>query len=320
MRCWADSIQPSAVALLCLAGLLPTAPLSAQEQIRWTASTAPDGSFSLQQPEGWAAKFGRSNLRLSNAPRDEEIIVIRLPRDPAKAPADYAGAVVRSFQQSLAAFQMSNFSAQGDAAAFLVTYKSGGKDYSGPGALVVKPGAAWWVSYGSPSAANLQRGATLVAGVAQSIADGAASVSQPSAPPAQAQAPSSSLVGNWSSTGYYGDLVTPSGAFVQSSYSGEQYKFRADGSYQYTIAGSGKIITGVAITVGTYEVNGNTVHLHQKTETWYPLPNNAYQKPPFKDKPTPQEITLTIQPHGPGEMIIRQGTSSTTFHRDPNSK
>jgi hypothetical protein len=309
----------SAVALLCLATLV--VPLTAQDQIRWTRSAAPDGSFSLEQPDGWAAKFGRSNLRLSNAPRDEEIVVIRLPRDAAKSPADYAGAVVRSFQQSLASFQMSNFQSQGDSAAFLVTYKSGGKDYLGPGAVAVKQAAAWWVSYGSPSAANLQRGATLIAGVARSVADGATSASQPSLAPATPQQPqSSALVGTWNTGSYYGELVNSSGVAVQSSYSGERYEFAADGTYRYTHAASGRIITGVVICLGTYDARGDTVQLHQKTESWYPMPHSTNQKAPFRDKPTPQEITLQIERRGPGEIVIHEGTSATTFRRDPNSK
>jgi len=320
-------MRQQAVAILFLAGLLCLAPVRGEEQIRWTRSAAPDRSFSVQQPEGWAAKYGRSNLRLSNAVREEEIVVIRLPRDASKTPNDYANAVVRSFQQSLAAFQMSNFQSQGDSAAFLVTYKSGGKDYSGPGAVVVKPAAAWWVNYGSPSVANLTRGATLITGVAQSVADGAAPVPQSAPQPMLQPAPQSSaqprsfqVVGTWGTVGYYGELVDASGMAKQSVYSGEWYKFGPDGKYQYTIAGSGRIITGVVTCIGTYEANGNTVQLHQKTESWYPMPHNSSQKPPFKDKPTPEEITLSIEVRGPAEMIVRHGTSTTTFHRDPNSK
>jgi hypothetical protein len=309
--------QPSVVALFfCIS-------LQAQNQIQWTRWSAPDGAFAMQQPAGWAAKYGRTNVHFSNAARDEEIVVIRLPRDASKTAADYVNAVSSSFQRSLASFQMSNLTTAQDSAAFLVTYKSGAKTYSGPGVVVLKGGAAWWVSYGSPSAADLTRGAALVAGVGQSVADAGA------AAPALAPAPASSagsamppsLVGNWGTVGYYGDLVNPStGTFVQSSYSGEWYKFGADGAYQYTIAGSGRIITGVVMCHGTYEVHGDTVQLHQKTESWYPMPNDATRKPKFENKPTPAETTLRIETRGPAEIVIHQGTSASTFHRDPKSK
>ena len=110
----------------------------------------PGWLFFLQQPEGWTAKYGRDNVLLANAPRDEQIIVIRLPRDPAKSATAYAEAVARSFQQSLVSFQLSNLTAAGDSAVFLVSYSGTGKKYAGPGAVVVKPGAAWWVATAVP--------------------------------------------------------------------------------------------------------------------------------------------------------------------------
>ena len=313
--------QPTSVTFCCIAALLTFAPLAAQDQLRWTKTVAPDGSFSLQQPEGWAVKYGRANVRLSNAPRDEEIIVIRMPRDPARTVAAYAEAVARSFQQSLAAFQMSNLNTAQDSAAFLVTYTSAGKNYSGPGAVAVKGNAAWWVSYGSPSAGDLARGAALITGVAGSIADGAGPVS----PQAAARPPetglSAALIGNWSTVGYYGELVNPAtGAFLQSAYNGEWYAFGADGTYRYTIAGSGQFITGVVIARGTYEVSGNTVLLHRKTESWYPLPNDATHKPMYKDRPSPEDFTLVIESRGPGEILIKERGMADTFHRQPNNK
>ncbi|HXN46193.1 MAG TPA: hypothetical protein VN893_06100 [Bryobacteraceae bacterium] len=311
----------TSVTLGCIAGLLSLAPLVAQDQIRWTKTVAPDGSFSLQQPESWEAKYGRWNVRLSNAARDEEILVIRMPRDPAKPVAAYAEAVERSFQQALASFRISHLTTAQDSAAFLVTYASGGKSYSGPGAVVLKENAAWWVSYGSPAVADLARGAALITGVAGSAADGAGNVSPaPSSPPA-ATGPSGPLVGNWSTSGYYGELVNPStGAFLQSSYSGQWYSFRADGTYQYTIAGSGQIITGIVIAKGTYEVRGKTVLLHQKTESWYPMPRDATHKPMYQDRPTPEDSTIAIEFRGPETIVVRGIGTPDTFHRQPNGK
>ena len=170
--------------------------------------------------------------------------------------------------------------------------------------------------YGSPSTADLARGAALIAGVGGSVSDGAG----PASPPPSLPGPSS-LIGNWGTGNYFGELVNPStGASVQSSYTGEWYTFGADGNYRYTISGSGQIITGVVMCAGTFEINGNTVHLHQKTESWYPMPRDATHKPMYKDRPTPQEITLVVETKGPAEIVIRQGTSAGTFHRDPKSR
>lgn len=302
--------------LFCLAALFPCSWLAAQDQIHWKNSVAPDGSFSMQQPEGWAVQYGPSNAHLANPARNEEIIVIRLPRDPAKSAGVYAGAVASSFRQSLPSFQMSNLNASGDTAAFLVTYSSAGANYAGPGVVTIKQTAAWWVSYGSQSAADLTRGAALIAGLAKSLADGTAPVSVAVPSPA-----SFSLPGNWGTVGNLGDLVNPStGAFLQSVYTGEWYTFNADGTYRYAIAGSGQFITGIVICNGKYDVSGSTVRLHQKTESWFPMPRDATRKPMYKDRSMPDEITLTIEPKGPTEMLIRRGTSTGTFHRDPNSK
>jgi len=311
--------QPTSVTSRCIAGLLSIASLAAQDQTRWTASAAPDGSFSLQQPEGWAAKYGRWNVRLSNAPRDEEILVIRLPRDPSKSVAAYAEAVERSFQQSLATFHISNLTTAEGSAAFLVTYASAGRDYSGPGAVVLKQKAAWWVSYGSSSPGDLKRGAALITGVAGSAADGAGAAL---APPPAATGRMGALTGSWSTVNYFGELVNPStGAPVLSSYSGQWFSFHPDGTYQYTIAGSGQIICGVVMAKGTYAVSGNTVLLHQRTESWYPLPNDPTHKPMYRDRPTPQDSTLAIEFRDPGTILIRQrGAAADTFHRQPSGQ
>jgi hypothetical protein len=304
-----------------LAALLSLLTVAAQDQVRWMPAVAADGSFSLQQPDGWTAKFGRGTAFLSNPPRDEQIMILRKPRDPAQTAAAYAETVVRGFQQSLGAFRMSNLTTAQDSAAFLVTYSSAGKNYSGPGAVVLKGNAAWWVSYGSPAAGDLARGASLVAVVAGSVTDGAAPA--PLQAPAASGPPGNPLVGNWSTVGYYGDLVNPSnGAFLQSSYTGEWYAFNADGSYRYTISGSGQFITGVVMTRGSYELNGNKVVLHQKTESWYPMPRDATHKPMYKDRPTAQDSTIEVEFHGPAEMKVRTSGSSMTetFKRDPNSR
>jgi hypothetical protein len=294
--------------------MLAAYPLTAQDAIRWTRASAPDGSFSLQQPEGWTAKFGPSTVRLGNAARDEEIVVLRLPRDPSKSAAVYAEAVAKSFQQALGSFAMSNLSTAQDSAAFLLKYTSNGKSYSGPGVVMMKPEVVWWVGYGSPSAADMARGGTLITAVARSLADGGGA-------PAPATSQAYTLTGNWGTVGFYGDLVNPStGAFVQSSYTGEWYMFNADGTYRYTIAGSGRFITGVVICNGTYDASGNTIRLHQKTESWYPLPNDATHKLAYKDKPTPEETTITIEPKSAMEILVHKGTSTTTFKKDPKSK
>jgi hypothetical protein len=307
--------------MICCIAALPA------QDVRWVRTAAPDGAFSLQQPEGWTAKYGGPTVSLRNNSRDEEIVVIRIPRDPSKAVTAYAEAVAQSFRKSLGAFEMSNLTSSRDSAAFLVTYASGNKQYSGPGAVTVKGNSVWWVSYGSPSAADMKRGSMLIIGVAGSVADGgvppATSVPVPAAGQTSPGGQPGSVIGNWSTSNVFGDIVNRStGAFLMSSYSGEWYTFKADGSYRYTHAGSGQFIAGVVITEGTYEARGDTVLLHQKTESWYPFHNDPSHKPMFKDKPTSEETTLHLEFKGPAELRVwdKNPSLSTTFHRDPNSK
>ena len=104
----------AAIVICCIAAL-------PAQDVRWVRTAAPDGAFSLQQPEGWTAKYGGPTVSLRNTSRDEEIVVIRIPRDPSKAVTAYAEAVAQSFRKSLAAFEMSNLTSVQDNAAFLVT-------------------------------------------------------------------------------------------------------------------------------------------------------------------------------------------------------
>jgi hypothetical protein len=297
------------------------------QNVRWVKTAAPDGAFSLQQPEGWTAKYGGPTVSLRNTSRDEEIVVIRIPLDPSKPVPAYVEAVAQSFRKSLAAFEVSNLTSAQDSAAFLVTYTSANKRYSGPGAVTAKGNSVWWVSYGSPLDADMTRGATLITGVIGSVAYGGALPATSMQVPAGGQASTAgqpgSVIGNWSTSNVYGDIVNRStGAFLMSNYNGEWYNFKADGSYRYTHAASGQFIAGVVITEGTYEARGETVLLHQKTESWYPFHNDPSHKPTFKDKPTPEETTLHLEFKGPAELRVwdKNPKLSTTFHRDPNSK
>jgi hypothetical protein len=286
---WRRILKLPAILICCVAAL------PAQE-VRWVRTASPDGAFSLQQPEGWTAKYGGPMVSLRNTSRDEEIVVIRLPHDPSKSVTAYAEAVAESFRKSLGAFEMSNLTAAQDNAVFLVTYTSGNKRYTGPGAVTLKGNSVWWVGYGSPSAADMPRGSTLLTAVVGAVADGGAPAASANGGRTSAGGQAGSVIGNWSTSNVYGDIVNRStGAFLMSNYSGEWYIFKADGTYRYTHAASGRFIAGVVITEGSYEGRGDTVLLHQKTESWYPFHNDPSHKPMFKDKPTPEETTLHLE-------------------------
>src|SRR5579872_3365199 len=272
---------------------LGCAALAAQnEEIRWKKTVAPDRSFSLHYPSAWSAVHNASTVALKNDPGGEQMIVLRLPRDQSKQPAAYVQQIAELFRKSDPNFRVADVQTQGQNAGFHLQYSP---NYVGLGVVFFHPSTVFWVSYASLDPSNLRRGGTLLTAVAQSIADNAdspmpgpvrvavASRGNGSAPsvPAPTRSPQSTgggtatLIGQWSTSGYYGEYVDRQGSPVVRAYSSEQYTFRPDGTYHYVIVGSGNIISGVSMTDGTYEFSGNQLHLHQRTENWYPFPQSA---------------------------------------------
>jgi hypothetical protein len=247
----------------------------------------------------------------------------------------YAQTTAALFQQAQSSFHISNVTAAGENVGFGLTYSTGAKEYSGIGVIVMQPRSAFWVSYASPNAANLARGGALLAAIADTVADNAGSVMPrlPSvavavggrgpvpiaSPSAQAPPGTVSLVGKWSTTSYWGDLVDRSGAFVANAYAGQWYEFRADGMYTYYMFSSGNIISGLIGARGRYEVQGGQLLLHQKVTDWTPLPRSAAAYPKYKDKPEPKEIVLSLKMNGPNEINLHEASASMsdTFRRAP---
>lgn len=247
------------------------------------------------------------------------MVVIRMPRDPSKAMADYANLIARSFRGQIPDFQMANLTPGQDSIGFSLLYTSDGLKKAGVGVVVLKGAGAWWVSYGAPAATNLAAGTSLLTGVVRSVADGG-TVTQQAPAPAPAPAPGGrvSMVGNWSTMGYYGDIVDRStGAFRQTAHSGEWYTFNADGTYKYTHVASGMFITGAVITTGTYDVSGSTLRLHQKLASWYPMANDATRKPKYENKVEPGETMISLEVRNANEIVFTEGTMHTTFKRGP---
>lgn len=78
------------------------------------------------------------------------------------------------------------------------------------------------------------------------------------------------IIGFWADSAYSGSLVNPiTGFVVGTSYSGQWYKFNDDGTFTYSIAGSGTIITGLVIVNGKYKIEGNKIIFSECTETFY---------------------------------------------------
>lgn len=98
------------------------------------------------------------------------------------------------------------------------------------------------------------------------------------------------IVGSWSSEGPYGTLYDPAtGAATGSTYNGEWYVFRSDGTYRYVIMSSGIAISGGVVRDGKYRLDGSDILLYDNAESWYPDLSRSDQKPSYKNKPADDE-------------------------------
>lgn len=98
------------------------------------------------------------------------------------------------------------------------------------------------------------------------------------------------IVGTWSSEGPYGTLYDPAtGGVTGSTYNGEWYLFRNDGTYRYVIMSSGTVVSGGVVREGSYSVDGDEILFYDNEESWYPDVSRSGQTPAYKDKPADDE-------------------------------
>jgi|GEM_PF-3013932 len=128
-----------------------------------------------------------------------------------------------------------------------------------------------------------------------------------------------SIVGNWSTTSYFGDIVdSTTGSFQSTAYSGEWYVFSPDGIYQHTHIAGGLIISGAVIEKGSFQVLGNQLVLNRKTSSWIPMPGKSSNRPAYRDRESPEESRFVVQMNNANEFSIKQGEGMwTTFHKKP---
>jgi len=99
-----------------------------------------------------------------------------------------------------------------------------------------------------------------------------------------------SLIGNWATSQSFGDVVDAgTGATLRASYTGQAFRFRKNGTYQYVLVGSGTLMTGVVVERGKYVVKGSRLYLRHVTQDWSPSPSHAHQQPAYKNKPVENE-------------------------------
>lgn len=119
-------------------------------------------------------------------------------------------------------------------------------------------------------------------------------------------APPNPLVGLWSSTQYFGEVVDAvTGLPVQSAYSGEWYLFREDGTFRYVIVGAGQFISGTVVDEGKYRLKGSEIELFRIKRNWFPDSNHPReQEPAYRDKAVEdRSVPVSFQTE-PGEIKI----------------
>jgi hypothetical protein len=131
------------------------------------------------------------------------------------------------------------------------------------------------------------------------------------------------LVGTWATSDSFGDVVDAgTGAYIRSSYAGESYQFREDGTFWHLFVGSGMVASGAAVQEGDYIVRGNVVTLHSKTESWTPNPNKSRQRPAYKNKPVDEVNRFEFSFSGPNTLNFTQlpYRTQSTYYRTRKSR
>ncbi len=88
-----------------------------------------------------------------------------------------------------------------------------------------------------------------------------------------------------------------------STYSGEWYLFRSDGTFSFLMMGSGNFISGSITQAGKYNYKNGTIELHNIVENWFPALNDPSRRPAYSGKNIGNVYLQYIQNEN-GEIVI----------------
>ena len=230
-----------AFASICLYLLVLSAPAQAQENA-WQKFVSRDQKFSFQVPAGWRVEESVSTVTIAQASTGEELLVIALPFDRGKSPGELAAPIFAALRGPMPDLEFSATKADPATASFDLAYSRQSRRYSGSVFVVKGADQAMWFSYSAPASGyDRSRGVGLIRTLVSTLSGGAGSQ-----PPSAA----TSLIGDWSTSRSYGDVVNSvTGAYQRGSFSGELFSFRADGGFRHVVIGSGVVISGVSTRV-----------------------------------------------------------------------
>lgn len=174
--------------------LLILTPVAANAAQSWQKFISADKSFSFHYPSGWKVEAKESTIEITNAAASEQLLVVALPYDKARTPADSTKSLIEALRASSSPdIQASNWetnvSSDETAASCQVTYSEAGRSFRSE-VLVVKDNAArqvlWFSFSGLKAEYSRDRALSLLQGLAFSVAKGADSQPPQEALPASA--------------------------------------------------------------------------------------------------------------------------------------
>lgn len=110
----------------------------------------------------------------------------------------------------------------------------------------------------------------------------------------------------------------PAGNPIVGKWMGDSkaYLFRPDGTYEHMIAGSGTMISGVAIDKGQFILSGNMLTLRQTHASF--VPSAGESRPGYQDKPRQAVEQLQIlMPDSQTLIALNRFGVRETYHRSP---
>lgn len=179
--------------ILWAAGLFPGA-VQAQPSASWEKFISPDKTFSFHYPRGWTVRSQESMIEVAHPAAGEQLLIVALPYERSKAPADSANYLLDAVRASTspdikASDWESNEAGRDTAVSFQVAYSHGEKSYLSD-ALVIKDNDSrqvFWFSFSGPRANySRPRALAILQGLVSSLAKGAGSIAPDAALPASA--------------------------------------------------------------------------------------------------------------------------------------
>ena len=145
----------------------------------WKKYVAADKTFSFHYPSGWTVEAKESTIDLRDPKTGEQLLLVALPYDKAKSPADSGNWLIDALRQSTPDIKATDWTPGGSAgnatAACQVAYTEKGHAFQSEVLVIKNDGAAQvlWISFTAPQAGySRDKALSILNGFASSVAKG----------------------------------------------------------------------------------------------------------------------------------------------------